>query len=104
MHACSDHNIYKDPAPSENAKAQDVVRNLLTRVHHLLSEWPDHPTLTQACCNICLRTVLILDHLNISDLLQIVKACDKLMSLDLQVPVMKVLAGLEYILKKAQVV
>lgn len=51
-----------------------------------------------------LSSVLILNHLNISDLLQIVKACDKLMSLDLQVPVMKVLAGLEYILKKAQVV
>ena len=31
------------------------------------------------------------------------KACDKLMSLELQDPLMKVLAGLEYVLKKAQV-
>lgn len=35
--------------------------------------------------------------------LQIMKACDKVLSLSIQEPLMKVLAGLEYILRKAQV-
>lgn len=35
-------------------------------------------------------------------LLQILKACEKVLSLDVRSPLMKVLAGLEFILKKAQ--
>ena len=36
--------------------------------------------------------------------MQITKACEKVLSLDVNSPLMKVLAGLEYILKKSQVI
>lgn len=35
--------------------------------------------------------------------MQIVKSCDKVLSLSVQEPLMKILAGLEYILRRAQV-
>lgn len=40
--------------------------------------------------------------LHFLSLLQILKACEKVLSLDVRSPLMKVLAGLEFILKKAQ--
>ena len=46
----SDYNIYKDASPMENTKALAVINQLLTRVHELLLEWPEHPTLIQVNC------------------------------------------------------
>lgn len=49
----SQYNIYKDPAPSECAKALQVVERLVAKVEEFLAEWPDHPTLIQVlhwCC------------------------------------------------------
>ena len=47
----SDYNIYKDPAPSENSKALKVLEDLMSKVEQFLSEWPEHPTLTQVRLN-----------------------------------------------------
>jgi midasin len=72
-------NVYKESVVSEARKAGPVVAGLKKRVEELLVEWPDHP-----------------------GLVQVMKSCERVLSLGVQEPLMKVLAGLEYILRKAQ--
>jgi midasin len=72
-------NVYKEAVVWEAIRAEPIVSSLKTRVEELLMEWPNHPALVQ-----------------------IVKSCDKVLSLSVTDPLMKILSGLEYILRKAQ--
>jgi midasin len=72
-------NIYKESVVSEAVKVGPVVNGLKERVEELLVEWPDHP-----------------------GLVQVRVSCEKVLSLSVQEPLMKILAGLEYILRKSQ--
>ena len=40
---------------------------------------------------------------HVYSILQIQKSCERVLSLNIQEPLMKILAGLEYVLKKSQV-
>ncbi|XP_019859132.1 PREDICTED: midasin-like [Amphimedon queenslandica] len=71
--------IYRDPLVSEARRARVVLIKLKERVRKVLVELPDYPLLKQ-----------------------ILFAVDQVLSLDLLSPLMKILAGLENVLKKSQ--
>uniref|UniRef100_A0A1X7TI19 Midasin n=1 Tax=Amphimedon queenslandica TaxID=400682 RepID=A0A1X7TI19_AMPQE len=71
--------IYCDPLVSEARRARVVLIKLKERVREVLVELPDYPLLKQ-----------------------ILFAVDQVLSLDLLSPLMKILAGLENVLKKSQ--
>ncbi|XP_065904261.1 midasin-like isoform X2 [Dysidea avara] len=75
----SSYNIYTDPNVAEVIKSCPILKTLIQSTDSLLDQWPDHPVLNQ-----------------------IKESAVRVLSLPVNVPVMKVLSGLEYILKKAQ--
>lgn len=95
-------NIYKDPSPGESQKALVVVERMRSQVEELLSQWPEHPVLMQVLIHIrslgsCICKLKLFCNS------KILLGCGKVLQFDILDPLMKILAGLEYILLKAQV-
>eukprot|EP01135_Chromosphaera_perkinsii_P003042 Nk52_evm24s233 gene=Nk52_evmTU24s233 len=73
------YDIYKDSNVREVLKCKDVLLGMSTRISDLLIQWPEHPIL-----------------------LVLVNLIKKILSFPVSSPVMKILAGLELLLKKSQ--
>jgi midasin (ATPase involved in ribosome maturation) len=43
------HDFYRDPLQSEAVKCHPLLKSIKGKVHELMKEWPEHPTLTTVC-------------------------------------------------------
>ncbi|XP_046860805.1 midasin-like isoform X2 [Xenia sp. Carnegie-2017] len=74
-----EYDIYHDSNLKETVKVVPILLRFKTRLEQLLVEWPEHPTLAQLC-----RTI------------------ERILSFSVTSPVMKILNGLEILLKYSQ--
>ncbi|CAB3367536.1 Hypothetical predicted protein [Cloeon dipterum] len=73
------YDFYRDPLPSEAVKGLPLLKAILQRVHELMQEWPEHPTLQT------LETL-----------------CDRLMTFPSKSPLARFLCGFELLLSQLQ--
>ncbi|XP_046844513.1 midasin-like isoform X2 [Xenia sp. Carnegie-2017] len=74
-----EYDIYHDSNLKETVKVVPILLRFKTRLEQLLVEWPEHPTLAQLCQTI-----------------------ERILSFSVTSPVMKILNGLEILLKYSQ--
>ena len=114
LHSCRPFNIHRDSLPLEAQKVLPILTEIQNRVQELLNEWPDHPVLQQVCSLLflfflCRHRIFLYSNKSILcplayyRIAQINRACEKVLLLGVNEPLMKILSGLEYVLKKAQV-
>ncbi|XP_064402600.1 midasin-like isoform X2 [Halichondria panicea] len=72
-------NVYKEGSVAEAEKSLPVIEMILTRISELLQDWPENPILVQ-----------------------VASVCEKVLSMSVEEPLMKLLSGYECILSKAQ--
>ncbi|CAG0889503.1 unnamed protein product [Darwinula stevensoni] len=72
-------DLYHNPDTWRARKCLDVLRGLRNRIHELLDDWPDHPTLQQ-----------------------ILMVVERILSFSIVSPLMRFLVGLEMVLGKCQ--
>ncbi|XP_068698835.1 midasin-like [Montipora foliosa] len=72
-------DVYHDSNVQEVMKVKPVLKDFMARVQELLAEWPEHPFL-----------------------LQLVVVIERILCFPVSSPVMKILTGLEVLLRKAQ--
>jgi len=66
------HDFYRDPLQSEAVKCHPLLKSIKGKVHELMKEWPEHPTLTTVCLlnfdtNYTVTTVITTESRNIQD-------------------------------------
>lgn len=102
-----EYDIYHDSNLKETAKVVPILLRFKTRLEQLLVEWPEHPTLAQVKKRLEIEANPVQYYIGFSTLsiliLQLCQTIERILSFSVTSPVMKILNGLEILLKYSQV-
>ncbi|XP_046863857.1 midasin-like [Xenia sp. Carnegie-2017] len=101
-----EYDIYHDSNLKETVKVVPILLRFKTRLEQLLVEWPEHPTLAQVKKRLEIEANPVKYYIGFSTLsiliLQLCRTIERILSFSVTSPVMKILNGLEILLKYSQ--